>query len=126
MPSKYGYGHIRFYNSRKWKEVSATYMASKNYLCERCGNPAQICHHKTWLNDENITDITTALGSENLECLCLECHNNEHGYRHNLVLFDEYGNVSGICENAATRQYNEDRADLDTLLQRVHEMRKAL
>lgn len=52
-------------------------------LCERCKaqgkyKPAEIVHHKTHLNAENVNDPRIAYGFENLEALCLDCHNAEH------------------------------------------------
>lgn len=73
------YNNSPFYNSKAWKRASAAYMASKHYICERCGRPAQICHHKTYLNGTNVHDPAIALSFDNLEALCLDCHNAEHG-----------------------------------------------
>lgn len=85
-----------FYNGAKWKRTQAAFMASKNYVCERCGSPAKIVHHKTYLNPGNINDPSISLSWDNLEALCQECHNREHmgseatadGLR-----FDQYGNL---------------------------------
>lgn len=46
-------------------------MQSKFWLCERFGDVVDICH----ANNPEIT-----LNWNNLEALCLECHNREHGY----------------------------------------------
>lgn len=64
------YNNSPFYNSKAWKRASAAYMASKHYICERCGRPAQICHHKTYLNGTNVHDPAIALSFDNLEALC--------------------------------------------------------
>ena len=65
-------------------------------LCEKCKKQGVILHHKIKLNAENITDDDIALGWDNLELLCIECHNSEHGndgvLRENLF-FDELGNL---------------------------------
>ncbi|MBR0198085.1 MAG: HNH endonuclease [Kiritimatiellae bacterium] len=58
-------------------------MAEKNYICERCGAPAVICHHREYLNERN------ALDKHNLEALCFRCHNEEH-FSH-AVKFNEAG-----------------------------------
>lgn len=68
----------KFYNSPKWKRTQAAYMASKNYICERCGAPAKIVHHKKYITPSNITNQEITLAWENLEALCQDCHNKEH------------------------------------------------
>ena len=46
-----------FYLSAAWEKTRAAYLMSQDYICERCGQPAKIVHHKRWLNRENINDI---------------------------------------------------------------------
>lgn len=67
-----------FYTSDSWKQIRAAYMNDQNDICERCGKPAKICHHRTWLTQDNINDPLVALGWDNLEALCQTCHNQEH------------------------------------------------
>lgn len=85
-----------FYQSKEWKKVSRLYMSSRNYVCERCGEVATICHHKTYLTPQNITDPNISLSFDNLECLCQDCHNKEHfrqRYSPTGTAFDENGNL---------------------------------
>lgn len=67
-----------FYLSAAWEKTRAAYLMSQDYICERCGQPAKIVHHKRWLNRENINDISVTLCWDNLEALCQDCHNKEH------------------------------------------------
>lgn len=130
MPSKYG--NSAFYNSKEWRRVSAAYMSSQHYICERCGQPAQICHHRIWLNDVNVHDPTIALNPENLEALCISCHNKLHigkeYYRRNWhkenVYFDDKGNVvkdyvvyivCGAPASGKSYYVNEHRAEGDLI-----------
>lgn len=100
-----------FYKSKAWNNVRITYALKKHCLCERCGRPVyvagisneidkdkrlrSIVHHKEYLID-NYDDDTVALNEDNLELLCIDCHNNEH---HALastklgLMFDEAGNL---------------------------------
>jgi len=117
MPSKYG--NTAFYNSKEWRRVSAAYMSSKLYICERCGKPAQICHHKKWLNEKNVHDPETALSFDNLEALCIECHNAEHGLRHDITVFDSDGNVAEVKESAATKKYQSHRSQIDDVVRKA-------
>lgn len=50
-----------FYLSAAWEKTRAAYLMSQDYICERCGQPAKIVHHKHWLNRENINDIRCLL-----------------------------------------------------------------
>lgn len=43
-----------FYLSAAWEKTRAAYLMSQDYICERCGQPAKIVHHKRWLNRENM------------------------------------------------------------------------
>ena len=67
-----------FYTSDAWRTTRAKYMQSKQNICERCGDPAKICHHRVWLTPDNIHDTSMSLNYDNLEALCQACHNKEH------------------------------------------------
>ena len=94
-------------------------MSSKSYICERCGAPAVICHHRIWLNAENVHDPAISLNPELLEALCLECHNAEHGSRHDVAVFDDAGEIVDVKESAQTKQYQRDRAQIDDVIERA-------
>lgn len=67
-----------FYNNSHWRKVSKAFMQSKNYICERCGKPARICHHVKHITPQNIHDPEITMSWDNLECLCQECHTRHH------------------------------------------------
>ena len=67
-----------FYNSKAWRICRLSYIQTVHGLCERCGQPGKIVHHKVYLSPRNINDPTVALNHKNLEYLCLDCHNTEH------------------------------------------------
>lgn len=117
MPSKYG--NTSFYNSAKWRSVSAAYMASRNYLCEICGRPAKICHHKIWLNNFNVQNPEIALDWSNLQAVCIECHNTIHAGEHARVDFDQDGNIDQVHETAAAKDYGRVRDQIDDVLARA-------
>lgn len=68
----------QFYHSKTWRRLSRAFLLSRNYICERCGKPAEIAHHKRYITPENLTDPAITLNPANLEALCLDCHNTEH------------------------------------------------
>ncbi|NMD90787.1 HNH endonuclease [Staphylococcus hominis] len=85
-----------FYRSNRWKKCKNAYMQSQNYICERCGNLADICHHKIWLNESNVDDPMMTYNWDNLEALCIDCHNKEHFGSKSIddeLMFDEKGNI---------------------------------
>lgn len=61
-----------FYLSAAWEKTRAAYLMSQDYICERCGQPAKIVHHKRWLNRENINDISVTLCWGELRRSCCE------------------------------------------------------
>ena len=90
-------------------------MASRNYICERCGAPAAICHHRIYLTPANINDPSIALSWDNLEALCMECHNREHMTKQGNAIFDEAGNVVGVRESDEVEAYKAALNEIDRL-----------
>lgn len=68
----------KFYNSKQWQECRLSYLKSKGYICERCGELATTVHHKEHINANNIDNPNILTNFDNLEALCHECHNKEH------------------------------------------------
>lgn len=98
------------YNSTRWRKCAKAYAESRMYICERCGKTTNhwnakgkrqrwIVHHKKHLTPQNITDDLLVYGWDNLEYLCIECHNQEHsaGQGGRRMMFDDEGNLIG-CE----------------------------
>lgn len=67
-----------FYRSAKWRKLRDVYIKSVFGLCEECGRPGYIVHHKILLTPWNISDPDVALNPTNLIYLCKECHEKEH------------------------------------------------
>ena len=67
-----------FYASAIWHKQRAAYIRYRFGLCERCGMPGKIVHHRRELTPANIGDERVALGFDNLELLCQDCHNAQH------------------------------------------------
>jgi 5-methylcytosine-specific restriction endonuclease McrA len=90
-----------FYRSKAWQQCRDTYKASKQGLCERCLangkiNAGEIVHHKQWLTPNNINNPNITLNFDNLELLCMDCHNKEHSKQLPIsdeIMFDECGDV---------------------------------
>ena len=90
----------RFYNRKKWKEVRKAYYESVYGLCERCGSIGEEVHHKVELNPINVNDPKIAFGMDNLELLCVRCHNETKIKRIPLtkkgLAFNEHGDLIKI------------------------------
>ncbi len=84
MPSKHGERVAQFYKSKQWKKVRDAYFNNQRGVCERCHktNKKMIVHHKIELNEFNVLDPNVSLNFDNLELLCIDCHNKEHFSTH--------------------------------------------
>lgn len=64
-----------FYQSKSWQNIRDLVMNESDYICQMCKiNPAEIVHHKIWLNARNINDVNITLNKDNLIAVCRECH----------------------------------------------------
>jgi 5-methylcytosine-specific restriction endonuclease McrA len=88
----------QFYKSKAWRDCRDAYFVSKFGLCEKCGRPGLIVHHKIKLNPQNINNPDITLNWDNLELLCLDCHNREHGGASTAegLEFDENGDLRQV------------------------------
>jgi predicted HNH restriction endonuclease len=73
----------RFYTTRAWRKVRASFLTEKGGLCEICLGkglivPAVHVHHRKPITPENLSDPMVALDSSNLMALCEECHAEQH------------------------------------------------
>lgn len=86
----------KFYTSKAWRDTQKAFMQSKHYVCERCGKPAVIVHHKTYITPANINNPEITLNWNNLEALCQTCHQREHMQKPVTeagLIFDDNGNL---------------------------------
>lgn len=87
----------RFYNSARWKRCRESYISKVHGLCERCESTGCIVHHKIYIDSININDPEITLNHENLEYLCIVCHNREHFGKNDPLRegfgFDSEGNL---------------------------------
>lgn len=67
-----------FYKSKEWRVTREYILKRDNYLCTKCGEPAEEVHHIIHLTPQNITDVRISLNPENLTCLCRNCHFDVH------------------------------------------------
>ncbi len=72
-----------FYTSRSWQQCRDAYISSVGGICEECEKrgvvkPGHIVHHIEHITPQNISDPYVTLSWDNLQYVCLECHNKIH------------------------------------------------
>lgn len=77
-----------FYQSKAWVNLTRVIKQERvnrqgELLCTYCKKPIVknydcICHHKIYLTDENVNDITISLNKDNVELVHHHCHNLIH------------------------------------------------
>lgn len=85
-----------FYLSKEWRRAREYIITRDAGLCVRCGAPGVIVHHREHLTPENISNPEIALGENNLELLCRECHALAHAGElatDSGLMFDKEGNI---------------------------------
>ena len=112
-----------FYTGKQWKKISRLYMARQHYVCERCGGGGigKICHKKKNKTPRNIHKTAITRSIDNLECLCQECHNQEHSAKMSRAIFDGDGNMTGVQESAEVREYKKALEAIKGLTKKVRE-----
>ena len=69
----------KIYNDKKWLDIREVALLRDSLLCQEClrkgiYTEAKIVHHIVELKD----DVTKAYDLDNLESVCVACHNKEH------------------------------------------------
>lgn len=83
-----------------------------------------VAHHRRYLRPDNIHDPNITLNWDNLECLCADCHANEHALKYNKITFDDNGNVASVRDNGAIKEHKKQTQLIDRLLQQLKNEKK--
>lgn len=92
----------RIYVGSKWRKLSKVIMAKYNYLCVKCGKPADLVHHIIPLTPDNYTDDNIVYNEDNLIPLCINCHNAIHSNNiptQENLMFNDDGDIIKINSN---------------------------
>lgn len=65
----------------------------KDVLRSGIYNSAYIIHHKEYVTDKNYEDDNVFFNLDNLQSVCLACHNQIHFSEEDELYFDEEGNL---------------------------------
>lgn len=94
-----------FYKSRAWQRCRAAFIGEREAidggLCQHCGcKRGYIVDHIVEIDPDNINDPEITLNHDNLQYLCLECHNTKTFLKHKStrenLFFDAEGNFRKI------------------------------
>lgn len=113
-----------FYASDEWRTLRFNLILKRGNKCNRCGKVLDssklIGHHITELTLDNVDDYNISLNEDNIELICLDCHNIEHHRfctNNSQQVFIVYGSpCSG--KNAYVNQvykYNDVVIDIDKI-----------
>jgi 5-methylcytosine-specific restriction enzyme A len=87
----------KFYASTAWKKCRESYIPTVHGLCEHCNDPGYILDHIEEITPDNINDPFITLNHENLQYLCLVCHNRKTFTKYDPlredVMFDDNGDL---------------------------------
>lgn len=92
----------RFYNSKAWQRCRETFIMSRipidGGICQACKDkPGYIVDHIQEISADNINNTDITLNHNNLQYLCLECHNRKTFGKHKAiedgVMFNEEGDL---------------------------------
>lgn len=78
--NRYNGEYTAFYNTTAWKKIRKQVLLRDDYLCQHClakgivNDKDLIVHHKIELK----RDWSKRLDMENLEAVCVSCHNKIH------------------------------------------------
>lgn len=94
-----------FYKSRAWQRCRAAFISEREAidggLCQHCGcKRGYIVDHIVEIEPDNINNPEITLNHDNLQYLCLECHNTKTFQKHKStrdgLCFDAEGNINKI------------------------------
>lgn len=90
----------KIYHSTAWRKLRKYYFEKQHGICERCQEPGEIVDHIEEITEDNVNDPNITLNEENLQLLCLACHNRKTFTKHLPIReglgFDEFGNLIQI------------------------------
>ena len=87
----------RKYKSKRWQKLRRQKLLI-NPMCQRCEKKekyvvAYIVHHKEHITEQNYEDDNVFFNIDNLESVCLVCHNKIHFEKEVEYKFDENGDL---------------------------------
>lgn len=65
------------YHTTKWRKLRKAYYYSQYGICEHCHGMGKIVDHIEPITKENLNDPFITFGWENLQLLCVPCHNKK-------------------------------------------------
>jgi len=100
--------------AENWKEVSARYRASKNFVCESCG--VDLDQHKALLHTHHIDGNKRNNSEANFQALCADCHRKQPLHDH---MFIKQRDMSLIQKLRQQQNILSDASSWDDLFELV-------
>ena len=74
----------KLYVSDEWRSFRYNLIQERGPVCQQCSRvmvdtSKLIGHHKIILTPQNINDLSVTLNKDNVDLICFDCHNKEHG-----------------------------------------------
>lgn len=70
---------IKFYKSKAWRQLRLEALERDNYECQSCKRKGKYSRAQNVHHLKEVKEFPElALVLENLECVCVPCHNHEH------------------------------------------------
>ena len=117
----------KFYCGKAWRDLCYCLKLNAGGRCAHCGEIIEdfsflIGHHKIELTEDNVNDSNISLNPDNIEIICLNCHNKEHRrFGHKQHVYIVWGSpLSGKTTLVRQMmQYGDIVMDMDALWQAV-------
>ena|SRR5690625_1812278 len=85
------------YHTQKWRKLRKLKYGIEHGICEWCNAPGDIVDHIEEITEENANDPEITFNLDNLQLLCLSCHNKKTFKKHFSIReglrFDETGQL---------------------------------
>lgn len=68
------------YKTKEWQDIVRVVRLRDMGICQRCGymiTGKSIVDHIEEITDDNVNDMNKVFGLDNLQLLCIECHNTK-------------------------------------------------
>ena len=108
MPNSFRQWQIKFYNSKRWRNVRNKRLQEFGYVCAACGKTVDskdfIVDHKEEITPSNNSDEWILYNKENHQLLCKPCHNvktfaKQKKNNSRQIIFDTKGNIIKVTES---------------------------
>lgn len=85
------------YHTTRWRKLRQVYYEHQHGICEHCQQPGDLVDHIEEITTDNVDDPFITYNWDNLQLLCIPCHNIKTFRKHHSTRegfsFDDEGNL---------------------------------